>query len=648
MARTADSLIVGFDFGHGETALATAHTGKLTAPAVLTLPGSTRKQHITAVAEHPQRGVLVGEEAWSARGTTSFYLGFKDQEFERDGAHKPIAMFVQKIVDDVRRNRLVPENGAVRWVFGAPSGWSKSRREKYERLFRSFGLTRVEVVPESRGALLYARESGELEIVPGKSRGTVLIVDIGSSTTDYTSVIGLEATPADDGNTRLGAALIDKEILKRVLERHQDRALLEDLMQDYPDERRRLELICRRAKESYFLTPQDRFKEDPDARVGAIEAVPTRRGDVIVDVRLSRADMEAVLSAPIGSLGGRSWKAAFHDDLKAAIRRLGRKPDIVLLTGGPSRMDFVVDVCKKVVGSRVQLLRDAEPEFAIARGLALAGRTSVRTSGFRKDVKALAKSRKVEALVESRLPQLAEAMGHAVADGMTERHVIPVFTRWRSKQITTLDDAAAEVAKRLHAELKNPRNVALNAVMADWQNGLRPELEELTRQACVRWGLSPKALTLPPVELHGGTLSVPMSTNVGVDVLEGLASVVNVVVAGVVATSLFGGGAALIASTGPFAVIVAFVGGVWILSEGKDDALAKAKTWDIPGPLRKLKSEEKLKTQLRAEASEREAELAHVLAQQFLAEKQKLVTGVAAGIAAELEALAEEAEFLIK
>lgn len=645
MARAADPLIVGFDFGHGETALATARAAKAAAPAVLALPGSTRKQHITAVAEHPQRGVLVGEEAWSARGTTSFFLGFKDKEFDVDHVRRPIGLFIQQVVKDVRENELVPSNGGVRWVFGAPSGWSEKRRGRYQKLMRSFGLSNVEVVPESRGALLYARESGEVELAVEQLRGAVVIVDIGSSTTDYTSVIGLSSAPVDDGNTRLGAALIDKVILDRVLASHRDRALLDDLMHDHPEERRRLELVCRRAKESYFLTPQERFDREPDARVGAIDAIPVRDGDVILDVRLSRADMEEVLATPVGLLEGRSWKDAFRADLRAAIKRLGRKPECVLLTGGPSRMDFVLDICREVVGARVQIVRGAEPEFAIARGLALAGRTTVRMKGFRDDVKKLTHSGKVEALVERRLPELAEAMGHAVADGMTERHVIPVFTLWRNKQIVTLDDAAAEVSRRMQADVK--RSPALKSAIAEWQNQLRPELEEITRPACVRWGLSPKALALPAVEMHGSSLRVPITTNVGVDVLEGLATVVNVVVAGVVATTLFGGGAALIASTGPFAVVVAFIAAVWVLSEGKEGALTKAKTWDIPGPLRKVKSERRLKEQLQRDAAAQEKALADALAKQFLGQRGKLVAGVSAGIAAELEALAKDAEFLI-
>jgi hypothetical protein len=103
----------------------------------------------------------------------------------------------------------------------------------------------------------------------------------------------------------------------------------------------------------------------------------------------------------------------------------------------------------------------------------------------------------------------------------------------------------------------------------------------------------------------------------------------------------------VIASTGPCAVVVAFVAGLWILSEGKERAMAKAKAWDIPGPLRKIKSEAKLKEQLRGEAAAQETALAEALATQFLGQKQKLVGGVSAGIATQLEALAKEAEFLI-
>jgi molecular chaperone DnaK (HSP70) len=76
---------------------------------------------------------------------------------------------------------------------GAPSGWSSAVCSKYEDLLRSAGLSQVEVKPESRGALLFARDSGEVVMENGQFRGKILIVDIGSSTTDYTRVVDLRS-----------------------------------------------------------------------------------------------------------------------------------------------------------------------------------------------------------------------------------------------------------------------------------------------------------------------------------------------------------------------------------------------------------------------------------------------------------------------
>ena len=436
MSHTRDTLIVGFDLGHGETALATAYAAKQAHPTVLRLPGSTRRQHITAVAEHPKRGVLLGEHAAFARDTTSFYLAFKSSDFDNDSVRRPVALFVGKLVEAVREQGDIPQNGSVQWIFGAPSGWKKDLRDRYALMLSELGLQNVEVVPESRGALLYARDAGEVKVDRKRLEAGVLIVDIGSSTTDYTSAMDLEANPVDRGNTRLGAALIDREILSRVLSKHPDRARLEELMHDSPADRRRLELTCRRSKEEYFSTPEEQLAEDPDLRVGTIQSIPTRQGEVLLDARVSKADMDRVITAPITALDGRSWDEAFRDDLSDVVGRLGRTPAVVLLTGGPSRMNFVLETCREVMGDQTAVLRGQEPEFAIARGLALAGRMSIKTRGFRQDVNKLINSRKIEKLVEERLSELATRMGLEVAGGMTERYVIPTFIRWRNERST--------------------------------------------------------------------------------------------------------------------------------------------------------------------------------------------------------------------
>lgn len=636
--------IVGMDFGAGATALSKVYPDGNSAPEILAL-GVGRKDHATVVAEHPKRGVLVGDEAATAPGVTSLYTGFKSPEFERDEFRRPTSLFVRRVVDQAIEDNLITAD--VHWIFGAPSGWSEQRRDRYAALFREEGLDDIEVIPESRAALLYARESGEVDVSQENLAGAVILIDLGASTLDITYVDGVSASPVDHGNHRLGAALIEREIMRRLLERHPQREALEALIAARPHMGRKIELICREAKQRFFSTPDERFTYDPDDRVGVVEMIETADGIIPLDVRLSKAEMDEVLDTPLDALDGLSWRAALRDDFAQALARLERPPSVVLLTGGPSRMACVVPLMREVIGPDIQIVRGSEPEFAIARGLAIAGQIAVRAEGFRRDVDELLQSGRIERLVDEHLPELLSQLGHAVADGMTERLVVDTFRQWRAGEIRTLDLAAQRIASSLQEEMRASDNVLLKTATAKWQNELRPEIEQLTRPLCTRWGLPPKSLTLPAVKVRGADCEVNVDTAAATDLLSAVADAANVAVAVIFSTAALGGGAALIATTGPFAVVVGFVAALYVLSEGKKEALEKAKSWDIPLALRQLRSEEKLLAKVRAGAEKSEAQLADSLAEQFATQRDKLVDGVSKGIAAELEALATEAELLI-
>ncbi|MFJ8630204.1 Hsp70 family protein [Streptomyces sp. NPDC093568] len=650
MAKASNSVVVvGFDLGHGETALAKTYTDKTAPPVVLDI-GSTGsgRQHVTAVAEHPTRGVLVGREATDARGVTSLYLAFKSPEIDRDDVHTPIRLFVDKVCGDAcERDQDLAGSRPVRWVFGAPSGWDAELRRSYGALLKQAGLSDVEVVPESRAAMLYARDSGEVQAGQDQLGGNVLVVDLGSSTADFTSVLSYSAGPPIDTGLQLGAGLLDRTILDRQLEQHPMNDALRETLQESRFERLRLELLCREAKETFFRTDPSRFVDDPEATVGGMRKVATRAGNAYFEVELTAAEMEAVINTPQPSLGDRSWRRAFRDSLDDAVRTMGRQPDMVLLTGGASRMHFVQQEARDAFGAD-RVLLGLEPEVAIARGLALAGRMGVRAAGFRADIRKLLKSDRIGSLVEERLPALGERLGAAVAEGMTDRHVIPAFRRWRNGEIATLDDMAAGISRELHAELADPDNTRLTAAIAEWQNELRPELEELTRPICRRWHLPPSAMELPAVQVSGGQLDVPIDSAAATEVLDNIAKIVNVVVAGVIAMTLFGAGAAIIATTGPFAVIIAFIVLLMGANEGREAAMAKARQANIPLMMRKLRSENALVSKLRQGSAAQEAQLARAFSAQFLDDGgQKLVSEIAKGIAADLEALADEAELLI-
>ena len=63
----------------------------------------------------------------------------------------------------------------------------------------------------------------------------------------------------------------------------------------------------------------------------------------------------------------------------------GIKPGVVLLTGGPSRMEFIKETCETIFPES-RCFRDTEPELTIARGLARWGRVYIRTESFVREV----------------------------------------------------------------------------------------------------------------------------------------------------------------------------------------------------------------------------------------------------------------------
>ncbi|MEU9883299.1 hypothetical protein [Streptomyces phaeochromogenes] len=649
--RARDTVVVGFDLGHGETALVMAHADGSTHPAVLDLPGSTRRQALTAVAELEGHGVLIGEAALTTPGVHYLATEFKSEKVQRAEVRRPVILFVSKIAEEVRTRGLIPPGRPTLWVFGVPSSWSDTVRRRYARLLGEAVQGDVEVVRESRAAMLYARESGEITLSAGRLSGQVVIADLGGLTLGYTYIADhAGSSPKDHGNPVLGAALIDEAIRAYIVGRHEDQERINDILLRDPTELRRLRVLCRRGKETFFRTSEATLRLNPTVRTGEIGLVtdPDSGETITVHARLSLAEMDTILDTPLAALDGRSWREAFRADLSEALSRLDGKPDVLLLTGGPSRMPFVLDIARELAGADRAVL-GKEPEFAIAQGLALAGRMGIRAAGFRADVRQLTESGRITTLVEDRMGLLTDLLGSAVTEGITERHVIPAFVQWRNGEIRTLDDVVRRVANEVNEMITSSTDSRLAAAMAAWQNDLAPELEALTRPICRRWGLEPEALRLPHASVGaGGVIKFDVDTTAATGTLSTISTLVSVVLAGVISTTLFGAGLAVLATTGPFAVIATFLAGLGIAIVGKGRLQQHFMAADLPRPLRRTKSEAGLIAKLRSGARTQEEELARSLAPQFLAESgRKLTDETARAFAQQLDALADDTELLL-
>ena len=121
-----------------------------------------------------------------------------------------------------------------------------------------------------------------------------------------------------------------------------------------------MEYWCRQAKEAYFT--------GEDKPVEMIKRLPVN-GGILFEIKIDKVDADKILSTPLQSLNNYSWKDAYNFALKETIEQLGgRAPDTILLTGGASRLPLILPATEKAF-PKAKVVRGAEPEFSIARGL---------------------------------------------------------------------------------------------------------------------------------------------------------------------------------------------------------------------------------------------------------------------------------------
>lgn len=643
--RSKDLRIVGFDLGHADTALAVVPDAREDEVIKQELPSAAGRTYVsvTAVAEHSRKGIILGLFAINQEDAR-LYVAFKDPSFDEDKVARPTRLFVQGVREDLKRVGRLPDDRPTRWVFGTPSGWSPEIRERYLEVLREAGLADVEVVAESRAALLFARDSGEVRDRPARAKGrlqltaadTVLVADLGSSTLDITVVTGRRANPVKDAGSALGASLIDIAIMNWFLRESPYRADVERHIEWNDFERKRLQFACRMAKEDFFT------KDHPSAQqvVGTYTYEPLGGDEnAFYPIRIGRTAMAEVLDTPQPALGGRGWREAFRDDLLLAAAAVKGKPSHVVLTGGASRMTFVLAYAREIFGDRVVM--GSEPELAIARGLALAGRISERAKGFRADIADFLRDGTVETVVRNHLGSLASRLGDAVATGAFEAHALPAFRRWKRGEIRTLAQMEAQIAQAVSASLTATDNPRVQAAIVEWQNALHPDLNDLTAPICRRWRIRDEAMELAPVSVRDQTWSPHVGlAMVFADQAAAIAGVVASVVVGIIAAAIF----SAMALGGPVTWIL---GGVAVVAAGgsaaeKTDELVR--TSNIPVAAREVFREASLVKKAPAKELELAANLAHKLSTEGA---DAIVAQVAHQLAEQLEEQAKEAELLI-
>ena len=324
MSDESNIKIVGFDLGHGETAVSVCHQSDDAKPQELDVWGGGMKSVVTAVGWHPEQGVVVGTTALTNAKVEKSCICFKGDPLGRPDESMAAAEERNRIVqayfkawcDKLVQNNQVSADGSTRYYVGCPSGWSRKSIDRYQKMLAEIAGVHVTIIKESRAAFVNTVESKTSTLALEDLRKNVLIVDIGSSTTDLTLVHDL--LDEDFGNPQLGAALIDQTMFRNTLAQSSDRAQWEEAFAKNPKLRARCEIACRTSKEKYFRSEQDYLDDSTlDAGVGVSVA-----GMGEFKPAVYATTMESILDEAQPSLGGRTWRDALRNTLLEARSKL--------------------------------------------------------------------------------------------------------------------------------------------------------------------------------------------------------------------------------------------------------------------------------------------------------------------------------------
>ena len=590
----------GFDLGDAESAISvlkgmspavsqeaadgqTSSAGRSTEPPEL-LPVQGAKSFITAYARMEDGQILLGEGACYQSGAISRKLRFKSRFLTDPASVGDIRLFAGGVLEELEREGYVTRGEDACFYIGCPAGWDRTAREKYRQIFERCGYPPVRIISESRAALVSACQSRYLQVGYDILSRPVLVVDIGSSTTDFAYIMGgREVELQTGGEVRLGGGILDELVLEEAVAASADPFALRSWFSQNETWRSYCEFAARKLKETYY-SDEDYWSAQPEgcSRTIRLIGAPLPR----LTLRIDSETADRLLHGPATVLGKRSFSEVFLASLKEARDGIqGQQPELIFLTGGVSRMTQLQDWCRSVFPDSV-VITAAEPEFSVCRGLAWCGQIDEEMRAFRREVENLRDSSTVEQIVGERINGLYRAAVDQLTDPILEQAVLPVIRMWRSGQIRTL----AQIDERLQEEItawlhSDAAHELLMKTVMTWLRPVSYALEEYTVPICVRHHIPYRSLSLnsylsmSEVDFHIEAKSV--------FAVEEITWLIDTIITILVGLLCGGSGIALIANGLPGIMAGAVISFLLLFlgRERMQDALLQA---NIPVPMRRL------------------------------------------------------------
>ena len=571
----------GFDLGDAESAIARLYKEDQVTPEMLTVAGE--KSFITAYAQLASGELIIGEKACYADNVVRRKLRFKSRFLSDRSSAGDVKSFAAGVLGELYGNGDLIRNEECCFYVGCPAGWDKNTREHYREIFESAGYPPAKIISESRAAMVSACQSKHLQVGVDILSKPVLVIDIGSSTTDFAYIMGgKEVEMQTAGEVVLGGGLMDEILLEEsVAASGLSRKKIQSVFEASEPWRTYAEFAARRLKEKYYSDEEYWSTHECKESIVLHYDRPVK-----LTLKIDSKIADKLVNKKIQKLGGLSFREVFIaslEDVKTNIT--GAQPELLFLTGGVSKLPAVRDWCTGVFPDAV-VISAADPEFSVARGLAYCGRIDEDIRAFREELDQLINSTAIEDIVSRHIPSLYRDAVDCLVEPIVTDVALPVFERWRSGEITRLADTDEILAREVGDYLRSDatREMLAGPITA-WLKPVIEEIEELTVPICIRHRVPYSALSLRSY-LSASDIDLKVDAK-NIFAVEEMTFLIDSIVTAIVAI--------LIATidiipfmAGPEGVLIGVMASIVVLVLGKDKMQETLLTADIPKVVRRM------------------------------------------------------------
>ena len=272
----------------------------------------------------------------------------------------------------------------------------------------------------------------------------------------------------------------------------------------------------------------------------------------------------------------------------------------MILTGGPSRMQFFQDLCRVQFASSRVIVSDS-PEYDISRGLVFVGSVDENMTQCLREIEAYVHSSEIEEKIEYAVPELVRSISRPLTESILHSCVKPAFFAWRNGKLDTLSDFQEDARRRFEMFMQSSdMQNAIEAQAEPWSekiiSAVEMDLCEISRKYHVDFKMDCGQL-----RIHGGSgKSAPITINF----IHVIHAVVSIVLMVVMATLCGGSGIALL-SIGLAGMIAGVVLSLVVAVLGKEAATNYMMDMKIPILLRGVIRERSILSEKNAQKIDR-------------------------------------------